>query len=141
MSDFTTPLDLVATGERDSQGRPLYRVTRDLVYEIGFKGSNITVIVPEGRITNLATIPNTPLIKWLYSDLTRPGSKYVAAPVLHDFMCNEKFPGFPMEKSGFNRFEADAMFRSALIALKYKRWKRIAVYCAVRAWAILNGLQ
>ena len=141
MSNFTTPLDLQITDDVDEQGRPLYRVTRDLVFEIGFEGSGIKVVVPEGRITNLATIPTTPLLSWIYSDLTRPHSKYVAAPVLHDFMCNEEFPGFDMEDSGFNRFEADSFLRSALISLNYKRWKRVAVYYAVRGWAILKGIQ
>ena len=122
----------------------LFCLTSDLIYEIGPEDSGENIIVPSGRFTNLATIPRTPFLIWLYHDIASPDGRYIAAPILHDYLCNEDFPGNPEEPSGFTRFEAAALFRSALRSLGAPRWQSFTAYAAVRlndAWVWLKGLR
>ena len=139
MSNFTSPLILEDTGKKDDSGRTLYRTTRELEYELGSLGSGLKIVVPEGRITNLATVPTTPILSYLFRDITTINGKYIAAPVLHDYLCNEQFPGFKEQCSGFSRFEADVILRSALEALLAPYWQTLSVYYAVRIYAIVTG--
>ena len=141
MSNFTSPVQLTRLGTKDDSGRPLYRLQHELRYEIGCKGSGIEIVVPAGRITNLATVPRTRFLSWLYRDIVRIDGKYIAAPVLHDYLCNEEYPGILQSLSGFSRFESDAFLRSAMRAVKAPRWQRISVYYAVRVHAIVRGIE
>lgn len=141
MSRFLTNAHLESTGDRDESGRSVYRLTRDLKYQHGDGRHSVILTMPAGRLTNLATIPHTRVLQWLYRELVRPSGKYIRAPILHDFLCNEDFPGNPDEVSGFTRFEADAMLRSALRSLGAPRWKVLSVYCAVRAYAVWMGIR
>lgn len=140
MSSFATPVSLEHTGETDASGRALYRLNHDLVYEVGCPDSGLRIVVPEGRVTNLATVPRSRLLSWLYRDIAAIDGRYIAAPVLHDYLCNEQFPGITMTKSGFSRFEADAIFRSSLQALGAPRWQVLTAYLAVRASALSQGI-
>ena len=146
MSSFTTPVSIEATGDFDCAGRPLYRLNHELVYEVGGEGSGLRIVIPEGRVSNLATVPVPRcrflrwLLRYLYFEITDPRGKYIAAPILHDYLCNEEFPGIQMEKSGFSRFEADAIFRSSMTTLKAPTWQRLTAYAAVRASAWWQGL-
>ena len=139
MSSFTSNLKLESTGNSDSAGGPLYRTTRPLVYEVGAKGSNARIEVPKGFITNLGSVPRIWILQYLYRDIVSPHGRWVAAPVLHDWLCNERFEG-QQQLSGFSRFEADAIFRSALKVLGAPYHKRQTIYLAVRLRAILRGL-
>ena len=131
MSNFTNKLILNST---DQEG--YYETTRELVYELGFEGSGIKLTVPEGSPTNLGSVPKVWILQYLYRSITRSNGKYVAATVLHDYMCNEKFEGYKQKPSGFSRFEADAIFRSALKALGAPYWLRLTAYFAVRLNAV-----
>lgn len=150
MSGFTSPLNLVETGREDSRGRPLYQLGRDLEYEIGFSGSGLIIRVPAGRLTNLATLPRSRVLRWLYWDIADIEGKYIAAPVLHDYLCNESFDTLTMTEgdgewerveSGFSRFEAAAHFRTALRALGAPGWQSFTAYWAVRLNDVLIWLR
>ncbi len=131
MSRFLNTPTLRPTAHTDADGRPLYRLTSRLRYQFGEDDDIIEV--PAGRITNLATVPRSRLIRWLYFSIANIRGRYIAAPILHDFLCNEKFPGNPAITSGYTRFEAAALFRSALESLKAPRWQTLTAYWAVRA--------
>lgn len=131
MSEFTTPVILYDQNQTDEAGRPLYRLGQDLVYRWGYQG--VTITVPAGRVTNLATVPKIWPLGWVYKELVTRNGKYIAAAVLHDYMCNEQFPGSVQEHAGFTRFQAAAMFRSSLRGLGSPSWLSFTAYWAVRA--------
>ena len=140
MSQFTSPLKLAKTVYTDGQGRHLYRLMRDLEYEIGHEGSGLKIVVPKDRLTNLATVPRTPLLQWLYRGIADIEGPYIAASVLHDYLCNETFtadecdePADRGERSGFSRLEAAAHFWVAMRALRTPLWQSFTAYVAVRA--------
>ena len=56
MSTFTKPLVYRTTGKR-RDGRAVYALAAPFSYELGFRGSNIAVSVPEGFETDFASIP------------------------------------------------------------------------------------
>ena len=79
MSSFTEPLLLEAMPE-ERCGAGLFKVYKSFAYDIGYEGSGITVVVPEGFVTDLCSVPS-----WARSFI--PMSGKVAKPaLLHDWL-------------------------------------------------------
>lgn len=79
VSSFTEPLILEAMPE-ERGGRGLFKVHKAFSYDIGHKGSGITVRVPDGFVTDLCSIPA--LARPFF-----PMSGRVAKPaLLHDWL-------------------------------------------------------
>lgn len=132
MSRFLSKPRISPTGQTDSAGEPLYQLRSALIFEFGPPDSGDIIEVPAGRITNLATVPRSRFLRWLYRDIHDRSGRFIAAPILHDFLCNERFPGNPVVCSGYTRYEAAAVFRMALEALNAPRWQSLTAYWAVR---------
>ena len=117
MSSFTEPLQLVPEGE-------LWRTARAFSFEIGRKGSGLTVPVEAGTLTDLGTIP-----RLLWPLLPPHEPRLAAAYVLHD--CLTATPDF-------DRRIADAIFLHALLVLGAPRWRAWVMYAGVRLKAVLT---
>lgn len=117
---FTAPLLLTPDPVADC-----YRTARPFSFDVGFKGSGLTLTVPEGFATDLASVP-----RWLWWLFPRDDPRYAAAAVLHDFLYRWQ------SASGdqFDRATADAVFLEAMLILGVPGWKAWAMYLAVRAF-------
>lgn len=139
MGMFVTPLVLKTTGLKDKQGRALYKLDQDLIYRMDYNRHELTLVVPNGRMTNLATLPRSIILRWLYYSIADIDGKFIAAAVLHDYLCNETFTPNPCDEpveagtvSGMSRFMAAAHFREALRDLGAPSWQSFTAYWAVR---------
>ena len=81
-------------------------------------GERKTIIVPKNFITDLASIPR---ILW---SIYPPFGKYTKAAVLHDYLYKKH--------SGFERKEADKIFREAMKVSKVDFFTRNLFYFNVR---------
>lgn len=79
-SSFVTPLEYEALPGQRREGRQLFRLTAPFVYDIGFKGSAVTIEVERGFVTDFASIPR------LADDLfgLNPMGRHNKAVVIHD---------------------------------------------------------
>ena len=114
MSRFTEPL--VVTPLPDGK---TWIILNDFGYEIGEEGSGNTIDVPVGTYTDFASIPRT-----LWAVFPRWG-KYGNAAVIHDWMYWDQ---------SRSRKEADEIFLEGMEVLKVPKWKRRAIYSAVRTF-------
>ena len=114
---FTDPLYLMPV-----PGTGKYCVVRPLTYQIWFYGSGLSVTVPDGFLTDLASVPR---LLW---PLVPPHSPdYAAAAVLHDYLCE-------WQGGMFTKVVADAIFYEAMRVLGVPLWRAIMIYVAVRLW-------
>jgi len=113
---FKTEL-ILRVHPRSIRNRP-YELERDLVYETDVLPSGL-VIVPAGYCTDFASTP-----RWTWR-IFPPGGKYRAAAVVHDWLVDES-PHTCTSK------QAARIFREAMTDLGVKRWRRAAMYRAVR---------
>ncbi len=100
----------------------LYRTAAPFSYDVGFKGSALTIVVPAGFATDLASVP-----RWLWWLFPRDDPQYAAAAVLHDYLYRW---GIGAER--FDRGTADAIFLEFMLILGVPTWKAWAMYAAVR---------
>ena len=119
-SKFTGPLVLIALDDFR------FRTSRELVYEIGALGSGVTVEVPAGFVTDLASVPRC--LWWLLP----PFGPWSAAAVLHDYL-------YTQVRSGLcSRRFADLLFLESMTVLKVSRWRRLTMFYAVRLFGGLS---
>lgn len=111
MSSFTDPLVITP----DQAG--CYRTERPFSFDIGLKGSGLTVTVPKGFVTDLASVP-----RWLWWLFAPHDPQYAAAAVLHDYLRSW---------ADFDPVTAHAIFLDALLILGVARWKAVAMFAAV----------
>ena len=111
MSSFTDPLVITP----DKKGR--YRTERPFSFDIGLKGSGLTVTVPAGFVTDLASVP-----RWFWWVFPPFDPQYAAAAVLHDFL---------LSWVDFDPMTAHTLFLDALLILGVERWKAWTMFLAV----------
>lgn len=119
MSRFTTPLELtpdLASGA--------YRTVRDLAFDVGFLGSGLTITVPAGFRTDLASVP-----RWLWWLFPRDDPQYAAASVLHDYTYKWRHPA---SSDKFDRNTADGIYLDGMLILGVPAWRAWAMYLGVR---------
>lgn len=119
VSQFTTPLELTPV-----PALGVWVTARALKFDVGFLGSGVTIIVPEGFETDLASVPG-----WLWWLFPRDDPQYAAAAVLHDWLYRWKHPA-SFEK--FDRRTADAIFLEAMVVLGVDFWRAFAMFVGVR---------
>ncbi len=112
MSAFTEAT-FTALGEA-RMGRDLYRVD-GLAFDIGRKGSGLTIRVPDGFVTDGPSIP-----RWMW--LVIPTHRMVKSAALHDFM---------RERLEFTKLTGDAIFLSAMQAEGTPAWLCWCAFLAV----------
>lgn len=118
---FTAPLWL----EPDPGGRG-YKTARAFSFDLGFKASELTVTVPAGFQTDLATVPR--LVWWLFPP---HDPRYAAAAVLHDYLYSWRSE----TGEAFDRATADGVFLEAMLILGVPRWKALTLFVAVRLYS------
>lgn len=94
-----------------------WRLNEPLIYDIGVEGSGVQVVVPEGFVTDFASIP-----RGLWNLFPKWG-RHGHAAVVHDYLYWAK--PFPRER-------ADEIFLEAMGVLGTTPWKAKAMYHAVR---------
>lgn len=134
MSRFTDALDLQliedAKGEAvlTADGRCQWRVMEPLIYDVGAEGSGVSITVPAGATTDLASIPR---LAWI---ALPPDGPWTKAAVLHDALYRERGDvirtGHP---APYTRAEADGILREAMAVVGVPTWKRLVIWSAVRA--------
>jgi hypothetical protein len=89
-----------------------------------YVSSKGTIIVPEGFITDGASIPK------VFWSILAPFGDYFAAAVIHDYLYNKECPLY-------NRKEADLIFKEAMFNIGVPWYRRDIVYQAVNTfgWA------
>lgn len=87
-----------------------------LTYESGIY--SVPIVVPEGFLTDLASIPF--FARWVLP----VNDSHRLAAVVHDYLCRH---------DGFDRPLADRIFLEAMAVLGVPRWKRWPMFLAVRA--------
>ncbi len=102
MSGFLTPVDLRILRGQFREGRQLFMLLNEVRYESAVLGG--VLVVPEGFITDLASVPRRPLEWWL------AGGRGNEAAVLHDWLYTaHTFDGKPVTRS-----QADAVLSEAI---------------------------
>ena len=121
MSTFLTPLQMeymtcpFNKPLKNREGRQLYRLIAPLLYQSDIAG--VTITVPVGYISDLASIPRMPLVyRELESLADMPG-------VAHDFCYSTGF---------LDRDTADLMLKEACFLIGLPAWKVWAIYYGVR---------
>lgn len=79
-----------------------------------------TIIVPEGTVTDFASVPRIPLAYWLFAGVGQ------AAAAVHDWMYRVD--------TNVPRDVADNIFLEAMEACGVPAWRRHPIYWAVRAF-------
>lgn len=120
MSNFTEPLVLSPL----PNGK--WKTQKELLYEIGYKDSNLHIAVPVDFETDLGTIPS--IFRWV---INPADGLCAAAFVLHDYLC---------VITKFSRIVTDAVLYEALTVLNVKPWKAHLIYFGVSVHRIFRGL-
>lgn len=119
MSSFTTPADVRILDSYKFQllaDFAFYTLSKNTVVIAGeWRGA--IVLVPAGFITDLASVPRA-----LWS-VFPPHGKYAKAAILHDYLY---------EHAINTKRYADNIFLEAMEVLGVPKWRRLAMYWAVR---------
>lgn len=109
-------------------GRPIYCVTHSIIFHTSKVGKLGTIIVvPEGFLTDLASIPTLPFFP------NPGGSLWDDAAIVHDKACLEA----DADKMTFK--EADAAFYHALRERGCNVFTAVVLWLAVRANHLVKG--
>lgn len=119
MSSFNEPLTVTKIGG----GK--WKVAREFRYYIGSLNSELFVDVPEGFITDFASIPRA------FWTILPPDGQYTQAAVLHDFLYSKKGKVFEIP---LNRKDCDEIFAESMKVLGVSSWKINVMYSAVRSF-------
>ena len=115
-------------------GKDHWRVTPGYRYYIGKEGSTRYVDVPDGFLTDGATIPRG--LWWLLPPL----GEYSQATSLHDYLCRtyqitELIDGVPTQVA-VTRAEIDAILREAMDVLQVTPWKKRVINAGVTVYRV-----
>jgi hypothetical protein len=137
VSRFTDALELRLMEDGDGRavlkaGRCQWYIVEPLVYDVGDEGSGVTIVVPAGATTDLASIPR------LVTNILPPDGPWTKAAVVHDFLYRTH--GFGLfggrrwltGKTAYTRAEADGVLREAMGVIGVPGWKRQVIWAAVR---------
>lgn len=108
----TLHMELINDHDKDK-----FRLLAPLVYLSAVMGGEITV--PEGTVTDLASVPRLPLAYLLAGDTAR----YPA--VIHDYLYSSK---------KVKRSQADAVFLEAMEVVGVPWWRRYMMWMGVRTF-------
>lgn len=93
-----------------------WELTSDLEYESELLPDS--VVVPTGFETDLASIPR------IFTPLVPIDGLHRAPAIVHDWLCRNPITSKKI---------TDKVFLEAMKVCKVRRWRRWAMYCAVRA--------
>lgn len=129
MSRFLCDLKLTLLRGHFRSGRQLFRLDAPLLYESDLLGAVIEV--PQGFITDMASVPKLPLA-WLLA-----GGTANEAAVVHDWL----YTAHAAVARPVTRRQADAIFREAIPASEDPNAPAFLMWLAVRAagWISWRG--
>ena len=117
MAHFEAGISVQRTGRYDNSGRALWRLLRDLIFKSAEFGS---IVVPEGFVTNYASVPRLPIVYWYCGD------RVYEEPALHDYLYTVRH---------LPRVEADKIFLESLLSNpKIPDGMARTMYAAVRVF-------
>ncbi len=116
MSSFTTPL--IVSPMPDGIN---WRIIKKFTYHIGSKYSRNIICVPDGFVTDFASVPR---IFWI---ILPPWGRYGAAAVIHDYLYKNHL--------GKTRKQADCIFKESMKVKGVPSWQIFVMYWAVRLFA------
>ena len=111
MSQFTKPADLRMLDNYK------FELLAEFEYHVGDYPSNDVIRIPAGTVTDLASVPR---ILWA---IFPPHGRYAKAAIIHDYLYDQAV--------GSKAF-ADTTFYEAMGVLGVPKWRRVAMYWAVR---------
>ena len=111
MSSFTDPLIVKKLKNM------IWVVEREFYYFVGSEDSKESIRVPNGFITDFASVPRP---FWI---IFPPDGQYTQAAVLHDYLYYFHL---------YDRKKSDYIFLEAMKVLEVSWWKRRVMYRAVR---------
>jgi hypothetical protein len=117
MSNFTTTLDAEISDNGAS-----FELIAPFKYDLGYRGSGISITVPAGFVTDLASVP-----RWARPVFPIYG-KYTKAAVLHDYLWSIKGK---LADTFFTQHETNKIFREAMVVLHVPWLTRLIFYFAV----------
>ncbi len=106
--------------DMERSGRTLAVVIKDYTYMHAIGVTDVNVTVPQGFVTDFASIPKE--FQWLI----HPFGSHAPAAVLHDFL-------YAIGQKGVRRY-ADALFLHAMRESGVRRWRRRTMYVMVRVF-------
>lgn len=109
-------------------GKQMYVILKAFVYYVGAKGSMVTVRIPEGYMTDGASVP-----KWFTWLLPAMG-KYAQAAVVHDYLCEYLTVHIDGTPRPISRNRADLIFLEAMGVLDIPVYIKYPMYWAVASW-------
>ena len=111
MSSFTKPLIVEKLGDNK------WKLHTAFEYHVGKEGSDEVVRVPEGFVTDFASIPRA------FWSILHPTGRYAAAAVIHDFLYANHI---------YTRKRSDQIFLEGMKVLGVNWLTRGIMYRAVR---------
>jgi hypothetical protein len=103
-----------------------WKLEHDVSFDIGYKGSGRTILVPKGSITDGAT---TSVFRGIYP----AWSVYSRAAVIHDYLCDLKKDGTPHPLAP-KYTDIDYVLWEAAIAVGTNRFNAFIIWCAVSVY-------
>ena len=105
-----------------------WTLTTELTYYVGFEGNSEKIVVPEGYVTDLASVP-----RWLWS-IFPPFGKYLNAAIVHDYIYSTGgWIGRAHDGTvPYTKAQADVIFREASGVLGVGAISRWLMYQAVK---------
>lgn len=113
MSSFTDPLIVTPIDAK------YWKLVNQFTYHLGDKANEQLIIVPIGFVTDFASIP-----RFLWA-IVPPWGQHGKAAVVHDFLYKSHL---------FSRKESDDIFLDAMTVLGVGKFKRTAMWMAVRSF-------
>lgn len=117
MSQFLSVLDVQLLDDTMADGRGMWMLCQPLAYQSDIAGK--VIVVPAGFKTDFASVPRLPIAYWLTGDTAH------APAVVHDHLYST---------GDLPRETADAVLLEAMASAGVPRWRRYAMYWAVRAF-------
>lgn len=112
MSSFTKPLRI------EYMNGKMFKLIESFEYHVGNENSLEIIIVPEGFITDFASIP-----RLFWTLIGSPAGEYGKAAVIHDYLYSTQ---------QYSRKKSDFIFYEAMGVLNVSTWKRWIMYKYVR---------
>lgn len=100
-------------------------ITEPFIYYLGEKGSNQFVRVPDGYITDGASVPR------IFWNIIPPWGKYGQAAIVHDYLCEYLEVETSEGKRSITRKECDAIFLEAMLVLSVPTPKAKCIHAGV----------
>lgn len=111
MSQFTKPFVGMLVGKNK------WAVFIGFDYHVGSYPSDEIIHVPEGFVTNFASVPR------IFWPLIGPIDEHGKAAVIHDYCYSQ---------GAYSKRRSDDIFLEAMEVLNVSKWKRFCIYWAVR---------